>query len=146
MFHNSLVHGLAANHGRDRRILLLIEMVLRWAKMSRFRESAMLLRGHDVYGNFEDAPRPDGKCTETALAKWRVRRAHQAPRPRQQLRAERGVLRSSPPATSADWPRRTLIVRRATITMTLQRLPRWRRGFRSIDSGAQQCKHPGGDP
>jgi hypothetical protein len=58
MFHNSLVHGLAANHGRDRRILLLIEMVLRWAKMSRFRESAMLLRGHDVYGNFEDAPRP----------------------------------------------------------------------------------------
>ncbi len=26
MFHNSLVHGSAANHGRDRRILLLIEM------------------------------------------------------------------------------------------------------------------------
>ena len=77
MFHNSLVHGSAANHGRDRRILLPIEMVLRWAKMSRFRESAMLLRGHDVYGNFEDASRPDGKCTETALAKWkRVFDAH----------------------------------------------------------------------
>jgi non-haem Fe2+, alpha-ketoglutarate-dependent halogenase len=45
MFHNSIVHGSAINLGPDRRILLLVEMVPTWAKMAKFRESAMLVRG-----------------------------------------------------------------------------------------------------
>jgi len=71
MFHNSIVHGSATNHGPDRRILLLVEMVPTWATMSTFRESAMLLRGHDAYGHFDDEPRPDGELTEAALANWK---------------------------------------------------------------------------
>ena len=71
MFHNSIVHGSATNQGPDRRILLLVEMVPTWAKMAKFRESAMLLRGHDTYGNFDDEPRPDGEFTDTALANWK---------------------------------------------------------------------------
>jgi len=30
----------------------------------------MLLRGRDVYGNFDDEPRPDGEFTPAALANW----------------------------------------------------------------------------
>lgn len=71
MFHNSLVHGSAANRGPDRRYLLLVEMVPTWAKMADFRESALLVRGADTHGNFDDEPRPDGEFTEAALANWK---------------------------------------------------------------------------
>jgi non-heme Fe2+,alpha-ketoglutarate-dependent halogenase len=71
MFHNSIVHGSATNEGPDRRILLLVEMVPTWAKMAKFRESAMLVRGRDVHGNFDDEPRPDGELSESALANWK---------------------------------------------------------------------------
>jgi len=68
MFHNSLVHGSSVNVGPDRRFLLLVEMVPTWAERPRGRESAMLLRGVDTLGRFDDEPRPDGEFTETALA------------------------------------------------------------------------------
>lgn len=71
MFHNALIHGSATNVGPDRRVLLLVEMVPTWAKMAKFRESAMLLRGVDSFGNFDDEPRPDGEFTATALANWK---------------------------------------------------------------------------
>jgi phytanoyl-CoA dioxygenase PhyH len=70
LFHNSIVHGSAPNLGPDRRFLLLVEMVPTWASMPRFRESAMLVRGADRFGHFDDEPRPDGEFTETALANW----------------------------------------------------------------------------
>ena len=71
LFHNSLIHGSAVNHGPDRRILLLIEMVPTWAAMAKFRESAMLVRGTDTFNNFDDEPRPDAEFSETALANWK---------------------------------------------------------------------------
>lgn len=71
LFHNSLIHGSAANHGPDRRILLLVEMVPTWAAMAQFRESAMLVRGTDTHHNFDDEPRPDAEFSETALASWK---------------------------------------------------------------------------
>ena len=71
MFHNSLVHGSSVNVGPDRRFLLLVEMVPTWASQPRGRESAMLLRGVDTAGAFDDEPRPDGEFTETALANWK---------------------------------------------------------------------------
>jgi hypothetical protein len=45
-------------------------MLPTWAKPPRVRQSAMLVRGIDTYGNFDDEPRPDGEWTETALANW----------------------------------------------------------------------------
>jgi len=71
MFNSSLVHGSAENAGPDRRFLLLIEMVPTWAERPRGRESAMLLRGTDAFGHFDDEPRPDGEFTPTALANWK---------------------------------------------------------------------------
>jgi hypothetical protein len=70
MFDNSLIHGSAENHGPDRRFLLLVEMLPTSAKPARIRQSAMLLRGADRYGNFDEEPRPDGEFTETAVANW----------------------------------------------------------------------------
>jgi non-haem Fe2+, alpha-ketoglutarate-dependent halogenase len=70
MFDNSLVHGSSTNFGPDRRFLLLVEMLPTWATPPRHRQSTMLLRGVDTYGNFDDEPRPDGEWTEQALANW----------------------------------------------------------------------------
>jgi hypothetical protein len=46
-------------------------MVPTWAEGSRSRESAMLLRGVDTFGAFDDEPRPDGEFTEQAVANWK---------------------------------------------------------------------------
>jgi Phytanoyl-CoA dioxygenase (PhyH) len=70
MFTNSLVHGSGTNLGPDRRFLLLVEMLPTWAKPPRVRQSALLVRGSDTHGNFDDEPRPDGEFTEAALAGW----------------------------------------------------------------------------
>jgi ectoine hydroxylase-related dioxygenase (phytanoyl-CoA dioxygenase family) len=70
LFDNSLVHGSGTNFGPDRRFLLLVEMLPTWAKPPRVRQSTMLMRGVDTYGNFDDEPRPDGEWTPTALANW----------------------------------------------------------------------------
>jgi len=70
MFDNSLVHGSAGNFGPDRRFLLLVEMLPTWAKPPRIRQSAMLMRGEDTFGNFDDEPRPDGEWSEQAVGNW----------------------------------------------------------------------------
>ena len=70
MFHNSLIHGSAVNHGPDPRFLLLVEMVPTWATPPKSRESAMLVRGADAYGSFGDEPRPDAEFSESAVASW----------------------------------------------------------------------------
>ncbi|HET7342789.1 MAG TPA: phytanoyl-CoA dioxygenase family protein [Methylomirabilota bacterium] len=70
LFDNSLVHGSGTNFGPDRRFLLLVEMLPTWARPPRIRQSAMLVRGVDTYGNFDDEPRPDAEWSEQALAGW----------------------------------------------------------------------------
>src|SRR5437870_9204284 len=70
MFDNSLIHGSGTNFGPDRRFLLLVEMLPTWAKPPRVRQPAMLVRGTDTTGKFDDEPRPDGEWTEQALANW----------------------------------------------------------------------------
>jgi len=70
MFDNSLVHGSGVNLGPDRRFLLLVEMLPTWAKPPRVRQPAMLMRGVDTTGHFDDEPRPDAEWSESALANW----------------------------------------------------------------------------
>ena len=70
LFDNSLVHGSGTNFGPDRRFLLLVEMLPTWAKPPRVRQSTMLMRGVDTYGNFDDEPRPDAEWSTTAVANW----------------------------------------------------------------------------
>jgi hypothetical protein len=70
MFDNSLVRGSGTNFGPDRRFLLLVELLPTWAKPPRVRQSAMLVRGTDTIGNFDDESRPDGEWSEQAVANW----------------------------------------------------------------------------
>jgi ectoine hydroxylase-related dioxygenase (phytanoyl-CoA dioxygenase family) len=70
MFDNSLVHSSAGNYGPDRRFLLLVEMLPTSANPPKVRQPAMLMRGVDTYGNFDEEPRPDAEWSETALANW----------------------------------------------------------------------------
>jgi ectoine hydroxylase-related dioxygenase (phytanoyl-CoA dioxygenase family) len=70
MFDNSLVHGSGTNFGPDRRFLLLVEMVPTWAKPARVRQSAMLVRGTDTSGNFDDEARPDAEWSDYAVGNW----------------------------------------------------------------------------
>jgi non-heme Fe2+,alpha-ketoglutarate-dependent halogenase len=70
LFDNSLVHGSGPNLGPDRRFLLLVEMLPTWARPPRVRQAAMLMRGVDAYGNFDDEPRPDAEWSESAVANW----------------------------------------------------------------------------
>jgi non-heme Fe2+,alpha-ketoglutarate-dependent halogenase len=70
MFDNSLVHGSGTNAGPDRRFLLLVEMLPTWARPPRFRQAAMLVRGVDTFGRFDDEPRPDAEWSPTAVANW----------------------------------------------------------------------------
>ena len=70
VFDNSLVHSSGPNLGPDRRFLLLVEMVPTWAKPARVRQAALLLRGLDTSGNFDDEPRPDAEWSATAVANW----------------------------------------------------------------------------
>ena len=68
-----LVHGSAPNLSDDRRIGLAIRYLPTHVRQSKgHRDSAMLVRGEDRYGNFELEPRPEYDLDEAAL------RAHAA--------------------------------------------------------------------
>jgi ectoine hydroxylase-related dioxygenase (phytanoyl-CoA dioxygenase family) len=69
-FDNTLVHASGENTGDDRRYLLLVEMLPTWANPPRVRQPAMLMRGVDTYGNFDEEPAPDAEWSEQALANW----------------------------------------------------------------------------
>jgi hypothetical protein len=45
-------------------------MLPTWANAPKIRQSAMLMRGVDTYGNFDDEPRPDAEWSERAVANW----------------------------------------------------------------------------
>jgi hypothetical protein len=45
-------------------------MLPTWAKPPRVRQAAMLLRGTDTFGNFDDEPRPDAEWSTTAVGNW----------------------------------------------------------------------------
>lgn len=59
LHHTHLVHNSRPNRSRDRRIGLGISYIPTWARCtSSTRVSAMLVRGEDRYGNFDDERRP----------------------------------------------------------------------------------------
>ena len=70
-FNNAIVHGSNPNFGADRRILFLLEMVPTSASQHSPRESAVLVRGSDAYGNFDADKPPQREMGEAELAAWR---------------------------------------------------------------------------
>jgi non-heme Fe2+,alpha-ketoglutarate-dependent halogenase len=69
-FNNAMIHSSNPNHGNDRRILFLLEMIPTRAYQHEPRESAVLVRGHDAYGNFDSDPRPQTEMGADELAAW----------------------------------------------------------------------------
>jgi non-haem Fe2+, alpha-ketoglutarate-dependent halogenase len=70
LFNNAIIHSSKPNFGSDRRILFLLEMVPTLAYQHAPRESAVLVRGQDSYGNFDADPQPQTEMGATELAAW----------------------------------------------------------------------------
>jgi non-haem Fe2+, alpha-ketoglutarate-dependent halogenase len=62
-----LVHGSAPNRSNDRRIGLAIRYLPAHVRQTKGRDSAMLCRGEDRYGNFDLEPRPTRDLGEDEL-------------------------------------------------------------------------------
>jgi len=71
LFNNALIHSSNPNRGSDRRILFLLEMIPTHAYQHSPRESATLVRGRDVHGNFDVDPRPKTEMGAEELEAWR---------------------------------------------------------------------------
>ena len=71
LFNNAIIHSSNANFGDDRRIIFLLEMVPTHAYQHEPRESAILVRGTDTYGNFDPDPQPKTEMGTAELAAWR---------------------------------------------------------------------------
>lgn len=69
--HDHTIHGSRPNRSKARRIGLLADFTTPDArKESGERESAILVRGADDYGNWRTDETPDGELDEAALAAW----------------------------------------------------------------------------
>jgi non-heme Fe2+,alpha-ketoglutarate-dependent halogenase len=68
LHHIKLVHGSEPNRTGDRRIGLAIRYIPTHVRQTKVRDSAMLVRGVDRYGNFDEEPRPSHDLDAAALA------------------------------------------------------------------------------
>jgi hypothetical protein len=69
LHHTYLFHNSMPNRSDDRRIGLGISYIPAHCRVATpHRLSAMVVRGTDRYGHFDDEPRPDGDATPGALA------------------------------------------------------------------------------
>jgi hypothetical protein len=68
LHHIKLVHGSRPNRSNDRRIGIAIRYMPPHVHQTRFRDSAMLVRGRDTVGNFDPEPRPQADMDAAARA------------------------------------------------------------------------------
>jgi non-heme Fe2+,alpha-ketoglutarate-dependent halogenase len=66
--HGHLVHGGRPNQASFDRVGLVFRYISTDTRQSRGGDAAMLVRGHDAYGNFDLEPRPNADFSEVALA------------------------------------------------------------------------------
>ncbi len=68
LHHVRLAHGSYPNTTNDRRIGLSIRYIPTYVRQVKVKDSAMLVRGVDEYGNFDWEPEPQGDADEAAIA------------------------------------------------------------------------------
>jgi ectoine hydroxylase-related dioxygenase (phytanoyl-CoA dioxygenase family) len=67
LHHIKLVHGSGANNSVDRRIGFAVRYIPTHVRQTKLRDSAMLVRGQDAYGNFDLEKRPNQDLDTAAL-------------------------------------------------------------------------------
>jgi non-haem Fe2+, alpha-ketoglutarate-dependent halogenase len=70
LFNSAIVHGSRPNLSRERRLMLLVEMMPTSVEERAHRDSAMLVRGVDRYGNYDAEPRPKVEFGADEVAAW----------------------------------------------------------------------------
>lgn len=68
LHHVKLVHGSGPNESPDRRIGLAIRYIATHVRQLKTRDSAMLVRGVDTFGNFDPEPEPKHDMDDAARA------------------------------------------------------------------------------
>jgi len=71
LINNAIVHSSAPNRARDRRMMVLVEMMPTQAVLEGSRDSALLVRGVDEFHHFDADPRPDAEFSPAAQAAWK---------------------------------------------------------------------------
>lgn len=71
LFNAGIIHSSPVNKSNERRIVILVEMIPSHTQVRAHRDSAMLVRGVDDYGNVDVDPAPSVEFGERELAAWR---------------------------------------------------------------------------
>jgi len=70
LHHVRAIHGSGANHADDRRMGFAIRYIPTHLHQIHGRDSALLVRGKDEFGNFDHETSPDGDLSEQAIANY----------------------------------------------------------------------------
>jgi non-haem Fe2+, alpha-ketoglutarate-dependent halogenase len=70
LFCSEIIHGSRANTGNDRRIMLLVEMMPTHVEARAHRDTGVLVRGTDEYGNVDIDPSPTVEFGPDELMAW----------------------------------------------------------------------------
>lgn len=71
LFHSEVVHGSQVNSTDQRRIVLLVEMMPTCVEVRANRDTGLLVRGVDKFGNVDHDPAPRVEFGPDELAAWR---------------------------------------------------------------------------
>ena len=80
LHHVRLIHGSTPNQTTDRRIGMVLRYCATHVTQTKLRDTAVLVRGEDEYGNFDLLPKPKIEFGEEELARQKdaLRRSHRA--------------------------------------------------------------------
>ncbi|OUV71763.1 MAG: hypothetical protein CBC83_07435 [Flavobacteriales bacterium TMED123] len=70
IFYSEIIHGSRVNRGDDRRIMLLVEMMPTHVEARAHRDTSVLVRGIDIFGNVDIDRSPEVEFGPDELAAW----------------------------------------------------------------------------
>ena len=70
IFYSEIIHGSHVNTGKDRRIMLLVEMMPTNVELRAHRDTGVLVRGIDDFGNVDVDPSPTVEFGPNERAAW----------------------------------------------------------------------------
>ncbi|MCY4128157.1 MAG: phytanoyl-CoA dioxygenase family protein [Gammaproteobacteria bacterium] len=71
LHHVRLIHGSTPNQTTDRRIGMVLRYCATHVRQTKVRDTAVLVRGEDRFGNFDLLPKPEKEFGEVELARQR---------------------------------------------------------------------------